>query len=76
MLPMIFGLCQDKSWRVRYMVADKFYDLSHASMDCIYIDRFVMVMLMFVAIFHAYVYAHAHTSYVPQSVIMNRNPMI
>lgn len=27
MLPMIFGLCGDKSWRVRYMVADKFCDL-------------------------------------------------
>lgn len=28
MLPVIFNLCADKSWRVRYMVADKFEDVS------------------------------------------------
>ena len=30
MLPVLFFLCEDKSWRVRYMVADKFCDLSTA----------------------------------------------
>ena len=27
MLPVLFFLCEDKSWRVRYMVADKFCEL-------------------------------------------------
>ena len=30
MLPVLFFLCEDKSWRVRYMVADKFCELSTA----------------------------------------------
>mmetsp|Transcript_3550 Transcript_3550/g.7107 ORF Transcript_3550/g.7107 Transcript_3550/m.7107 type:complete len:616 (-) Transcript_3550:517-2364(-) len=30
-LPMIYALCKDKSWRVRYMVADKFCDLTKAA---------------------------------------------
>jgi len=30
LLPVIFQLCADKSWRVRYMAADKFVDLCNA----------------------------------------------
>jgi hypothetical protein len=31
MLPIVFSLTQDKSWRVRYMVADKFCEVSRFS---------------------------------------------
>lgn len=30
-LPVIRACCQDKSWRVRYMVADKFCEVCHTS---------------------------------------------
>jgi len=30
-LPVIYALCKDKSWRVRYMVADKFCSLTEAA---------------------------------------------
>jgi len=30
-LPIIYSLCKDKSWRVRYMVADKFCPLTEAA---------------------------------------------
>mmetsp|Transcript_4065 Transcript_4065/g.5839 ORF Transcript_4065/g.5839 Transcript_4065/m.5839 type:complete len:619 (-) Transcript_4065:477-2333(-) len=30
-LPIIYALCKDKSWRVRYMVADKFCSLTEAA---------------------------------------------
>mmetsp|Transcript_19578 Transcript_19578/g.34907 ORF Transcript_19578/g.34907 Transcript_19578/m.34907 type:complete len:614 (+) Transcript_19578:147-1988(+) len=29
-LPVVYALCEDKSWRVRYMVADKFCSLTEA----------------------------------------------
>jgi serine/threonine-protein phosphatase 2A regulatory subunit A len=49
MLPLLFSLCGDKSWRVRYMIADKFCDLcssfgeSEAKSDEI-VDSFVRLL--------------------------------